>query len=80
MSKIILEGFKTKVTLDDSDAILLTQLFWYDKINNELKVGSKRLNYYFDSVLNKNILTTKTQTELPSKNVLPVEFKAIEKV
>lgn len=79
MSKVLMEGFKTKVTVEDFDAILLKNLLWYDHVNNQLKVGNKRLNYYYDAPTNKNVLTTLTQSELPAKNVLPVEFTTIQK-
>lgn len=80
MSKIILDGFKTDVTHEDQDAILIRNILWYDKINGLLKVGNKQLNYYFDDIINQNVYTVLTQSELPAKNVLPVEFTIIEKI
>ena len=79
MSKIIMEGFKTNKTQLSIDAILTKNLFWYDKVNNLLKVGNRVLNYYIDtsSGTDVKILTLSTPNEEPNLNIKPVEFTAL---
>lgn len=76
MSKIIMEGFRTDATMENIDAIHTTQLFWYDKVNQCLKVGAKKLNYYIDTTVTPQVkvLTLLQPTDNPSLNILPVEF------
>jgi hypothetical protein len=78
MSKILLNGFRTDPNHTDLEAILLSRLFWYDKINNKIKVGNKVLNYYIEN--EEKYLTTLTQAELPGKNILALEFSVLSSI
>ena len=53
-------------------------MFWYDKINNKIKVGNKELNYYIEN--DEKYLTTLTQVELPGKNILALEFSILSPI
>ena len=79
MSKIIMEGFRTDATLDDIDAILVRNIFWYDIANTRLMVGSIALNYYIDNSdeTKPKVLTTLTQAEAPGLTISPVEFSVL---
>ena len=78
MSKILLNGFRIDPSHTDLEAILLSKMFWYDKINNKIKVGNKELNYYIEN--DEKYLTTLTQAELPGKNILALEFSILSPI
>lgn len=79
MSKIIMEGFRTDSTMTNQNAIHTTTLFWYDKVNGCLKVGSKNLNYYIDTTATPQVkvLTLLQPADNPSLNIKPVEFTVV---
>lgn len=75
MSKIMLNGFRINPAHTDLQAILLSNLLWYDKVRNQIKVGNKSLNYYIEN--DEKYLTTLTQAELPGKNIMALEFSVL---
>lgn len=75
MSKIMLNGFRIDPIHTDLQAILLSNLLWYDKVQNRIKVGNKSLNYYIEN--DEKHLTTLTQAELPGKNIMALEFSVL---